>query len=183
MIRFGWSSSATPTGDIPTATSASTKEYSRATTRVGVPVIVVVPRSCFTVRVALPHWSRFTSGLTPSAAAARSAFGAAPVADVEAEPPQPDRATAAAVRVTATAKRRNLEVRWDMAFAPDVDNALQGWDSPGRDAGQGRVVDVRAVGQTGAVVEVPGSLLVAVGAGQAGSQPVGASGQIDQAGH
>src|SRR3954452_13677107 len=89
MIRSGWSSSATPTGDIPTAAIASTNEYSSATTFVGLPVMVVVPRSCLIVRVDLPHWSSLTSELTPAAAAARLAFGAAPVAGEEEEPPQP----------------------------------------------------------------------------------------------
>src|SRR5882757_6135562 len=108
MIRFGSLSSATPIGDIPTATRASTNEYSSATTRVGLPVIVVVPRSCLMVRVGLPHSSRLTLGPTPGAAAARSAFGAAPAAGDadEAELPQAARAPAATVRASTAAARR-----------------------------------------------------------------------------
>src|SRR3954454_5643667 len=130
MIRFGWLSSATPIGDMPTATSASTKEYSSATTLVGLPVIVVVPRSCLIVRVGLPHESRLTLELTPVAAAARSAFGAAPAAgdEDEAVAPQAVRAAAATVRARTATLRRTLVAERDMALTPRVEAALQGWE-------------------------------------------------------
>src|SRR4051794_19273317 len=106
MIRFGSLSSAIPIGDMPTATSASTNEYSSATTLVGLPVTVVLPRSCLMVRVGLPHCSRLTSGLTPGAAAARSAFGAAPAAGDEDEEELPQ-----AVSTDIAASGRTVRVR------------------------------------------------------------------------
>src|SRR5262249_19546157 len=127
MIRFGSLSSATPIGDMPTATRASTKEYSSATTLVRLPVMVVVPRSCLIVRVGLPHSSRLTLELTPCAAAARFAFGAAPAAGDEDDValPQAARATAAAVRVSAATAHRTLVTERDMAWAPRVEAALK----------------------------------------------------------
>src|SRR5262245_15065152 len=128
MIRFGSLSSATQTGDMPTATKASTKEYSSATTLVGLPVMVVVPRSCLIVRVGLPHSSRLTLELTRCAAAARSAVGAAVAAGDEDDVavPHAARAPAAAVRVSAATAHRTVVAERDMAWAPRVEAALKG---------------------------------------------------------
>src|SRR5262245_47859033 len=115
MIRLGLPSSATPTGARPDETRASTKEYSSATTRLGLPVMVVVPRSCLIVRVGLPHWSRLRSELTPGAAAARSALGAAPAAGDAEVPPQAEAVTAAAVRTSPVRAYRSREVEGNMA--------------------------------------------------------------------